>query len=399
MLKNNDTENGNEMKILRLYHDPTFIECLNLQYRSSLPHVLPFINIHHDYVNAFIEELKILYGRDKFHVYYYPHDKNDMKENVKVIVANDFVLAIQYFDETKKENHAYIISWIKSLELTSELAEIVNKFSPGLIYKNMGFLTYKYVSQSQGRPKLTDIAINEKKDSIPIASMYPYLDVDKLYLSFKTSPSSILLLTGDTGIGKTSLLKILIKKFLLDSDFEFSGDPFYINDENLLRDDNFWTTIITEKPSLIILDDVKKLIETNRKLTLDDIDYLSTLLSNTSGMLNIESKILMSTNLNIKKIDTALIRPGRCFDILELRPLHYHEAETIWTETYKLNPSYFTNNFKDKQKITAAELDVYKNELIGYMKKSKDNHSYLKEPLISKLEDYRKGLIKTGFGN
>jgi ATP-dependent 26S proteasome regulatory subunit len=55
---------------------------------------------------------------------------------------------------------------------------------------------------------------------------------------------------------------------------------------------------------------------------------MSYLLNLTDGIIPLKKKIVIVTNLpSINKVDPALIRPGRCYDILEFRSLTAEQAE------------------------------------------------------------------------
>jgi ATP-dependent 26S proteasome regulatory subunit len=64
-----------------------------------------------------------------------------------------------------------------------------------------------------------------------------------------------------------------------------------------------------------------------------------------------DKKMVFSTNLpNIQDIDSALMRPGRCFDVVEFRPLTREEAKVVVEETRNGKVP------EGKSQITLAEL-------------------------------------------
>ena len=106
------------------------------------------------------------------------------------------------------------------------------------------------------------------------------------------------------------------------------------------------------------------------------------MLSQTDGTIKSQLKFLITTNRGADNIDSALLRRGRAFDVLELRALHNEEAKSIWVE-YGLKEKSFDGMFGDG-KVTQAELgsEIYRAIKLNNHKREE----YLKEPEISVLE-------------
>ena len=47
-----------------------------------------------------------------------------------------------------------------------------------------------------------------------------------------------------------------------------------------------------------------------------------------------EKKIIVTANLDINQIDQALIRPGRCYEVIQLNPFSSDEARAIIKEEH-----------------------------------------------------------------
>ncbi len=105
-------------------------------------------------------------------------------------------------------------------------------------------------------------------------------------------------------------------------------------DERLMRDDNFFLDFLTDrdgedtKNDVLIIEDADTMIA-DRTQTENSI--LSKILNVSDGLIkNINKKIIFSTNLtDIDDIDPALIRPGRCYDVLDFRKLTFDEAGVL----------------------------------------------------------------------
>ena len=67
-----------------------------------------------------------------------------------------------------------------------------------------------------------------------------------------------------------------------------------------------------------------------------------------------KTKIIITTNKNLDEIDSAIIRPGRCFDILKFKPLSYNQAKYIWEKEFLLKE--FEKYFPKDSFVSQAEL-------------------------------------------
>ena len=81
-------------------------------------------------------------------------------------------------------------------------------------------------------------------------------------------------------------------------------------------------------------------------------------MSYSDGIFETSTKIVMTTNLKIDDTDEALMRPGRCFDTLNIVPLDFDYALNIWCNVLKLKESDFrkAKAFTGKSEIKQAEL-------------------------------------------
>ena len=101
-----------------------------------------------------------------------------------------------------------------------------------------------------------------------------------------------------------------------------------------------------------------------------------------------KTKIIITTNQSYKNLDTALLRKGRLFNILEFRELTNEEALNIWLKN-ELPEETFKEKFKGD--VLQAEL----GSIISMMKKT-DNEvlpEYVLEEDISKLNKTEKKSI------
>lgn len=151
-------------------------------------------------------------------------------------------------------------------------------------------------------------------------SFYPYFDrsIDDLVEQYQNSRSSILFLLGDVGLGKTTLLRTLMFKMKKKNNIVAVGDNIIMNP--------LFVTALHEmgKDSLVCVEDADRMC---LKREGDDNHQMSGLLNFADGVSSIGNKIIISTNLsNLNKVDRALLRSGRTFEVLQFKKLTPDEA-------------------------------------------------------------------------
>lgn len=210
-----------------------------------------------------------------------------------------------------------------------------------------------------GGGRLEHINLPVKTDRKFYPEMYPCLeDPSKFIDDFLDSSANVLILTGPPGLGKSALINEIITRA--------DRPTFIVFDQAVMKTDKLYTDFINKAlndgSGLMIMEDAD-LILSDRTVTQNEM--MSRLLNLSDGIMDTSgAKFIFTANLKDKsEIDDALLRPGRCFDVVEFRNLTYQEAvraaEAIGVELYDHDKTEYTvaeifnstNNRKEKFKF------------------------------------------------
>jgi hypothetical protein len=166
------------------------------------------------------------------------------------------------------------------------------------------------------------IEVPLRGDRVPVDEMYPWLDGEPLteyYERFMHSEASILLLIGPPGTGKTTFIRGLLQ--------HTRQSAIVTYDATILAKDYVFAQFIEGDRSIMVIEDADNFLG-NRS---DGNGIMHKFLNVGDGLVTTKNKkLIFSTNLpSIKDIDPALIRPGRCFDIVNFNPLDAEQASKL----------------------------------------------------------------------
>lgn len=164
----------------------------------------------------------------------------------------------------------------------------------------------------------SSIDVPLREDRKPDSLMYPFLgqQLHDYYDRFIASSASILLLIGAPGTGKTSFIRGLMQ--------HTKSSAVVTYDEAILAKDYVFANFIEGDKNLMVIEDADNFL----KARSDGNTTMHKFLNIGDGLVTTKNKkLIFSTNLpSTKDIDPALIRPGRCFDIIHFRALEREEA-------------------------------------------------------------------------
>jgi len=156
---------------------------------------------------------------------------------------------------------------------------------------------------------------------------YPTLGepVDALVRRYLEASETVLLLQGPPGTGKTRLVRYLLGS--MSRRKHASAEVMYTADRRALENDSIFVDFITGEHDAFVVEDADHLLESRASGNHDMHRFLAI----ADGIVRAQGrKIIFTTNLpNIRDIDEALVRPGRCFKVIHTRALNGEEAERL----------------------------------------------------------------------
>ena len=159
--------------------------------------------------------------------------------------------------------------------------------------------------------------------NLPITEMYPNLPcaLEEYYNNYVNSGSSVLILIGPPGTGKTSFLRGLLHH--TQSSATVSYDP------KILEEDTVFVNFISGGDKFMVLEDADSFLASRSKGN----TLMHKFLNIGDGLVSSkDKKIIFTTNLpSTRDIDPALTRPGRCFDILSFSRLNQSQSQAVIT--------------------------------------------------------------------
>jgi hypothetical protein len=169
----------------------------------------------------------------------------------------------------------------------------------------------------------TSVRLPIDTSNLPRKEFYPFLTDETLaqyYDRYVASRSNILVLMGPPGTGKTSFIKGLINHTRKGAILSY--------DNSILERDSIFTNFMSGNDMFMVLEDADTFLGSRNK-TRNTV--MHRFLNVGDGLISTShKKIIFSTNLpSLRDIDPALIRPGRCFDVVKFDKLNKQQCLSI----------------------------------------------------------------------
>jgi len=157
-----------------------------------------------------------------------------------------------------------------------------------------------------------------------IRAAYPWIkqDFDEYIDNYLNSDASVLILIGPPGLGKTTFIKNIIHRSGADAKVAY--------DEKVMNDDGLFAGFIDDDTRFLVMEDADEFLQSRE----EGNTMMHKFLNVSDGLISAaDKKMIFSTNLpNVTDIDPALMRPGRCFDVVQFRLLTIDEAQAVIDE-------------------------------------------------------------------
>lgn len=159
-------------------------------------------------------------------------------------------------------------------------------------------------------------------EKLPISEMYPFLgdeSIEEYYDRYIQSSASIILLIGPPGTGKTTFIRGLLH--------HASKNAIVTYDEKILDRDYVFARFIEDDVGVMVIEDADNFLKPRS----DGNSMMHRFLNVGDGLISMRGKkLIFSTNLpSIRDVDSALVRPGRCFDVVSFDNYNLKQAQKL----------------------------------------------------------------------
>jgi hypothetical protein len=200
------------------------------------------------------------------------------------------------------------------------MAAILAEFRP-YEFRDVSFALHWHFLDGEGQ--IVRATTDERASGELMDEAYPLLGHVNLFIEeYLEASETVLVLQGSPGTGKTRLIRGILAAMLARA--SKATDVLYTGDCAVLESDEVFLEFITQSHRAFVVEDADHLLKprSSGNQTLHRFLNIADGIASAHG-----KKIIFSTNLpNIRDIDEALVRPGRCFAHLYLEALQVGEA-------------------------------------------------------------------------
>jgi hypothetical protein len=180
---------------------------------------------------------------------------------------------------------------------------------------------------SSSNGSLSSASFEEVFHEVMHDEAYPALGepVHRFAQRFLNARETVLVLQGPPGTGKTRLVRSILGAMSLRKGS--SAEIMYTADKRALENDEIFVKFITREHDAFVIEDADHMLmaRSNGNQDLHRFQAIADGVVRAQGR-----KIIFTTNLpNIGDLDAALLRPGRCFQVIRTRSLNHEEADRL----------------------------------------------------------------------
>ena len=280
------------------------------------------------------------------------------------IIHEEFIATFTYYYESKYIGFVLAVSsdTIKRVKyFTKALEEVLSDF----------IVTDKVISytilQNDNTQELNETFYQDTIEVDFNTLATPFIEDVNTYIDdFLNSKAPVLILQGEPGTGKTTFVKYLLK--IMQHKIQEKREEFkamYSFDENIFYLSDFYKRIIYDDYDVLVLEDINQVLHKNQDS--ESLNPINKFLSVTDGLISKYKKILITTNIESKhQLNPALLRPGRCYDVLNFRSLEGVEIDNLCdsvakdlhlqTESINLSEFYAKCNSEQNSKMLTTKV-------------------------------------------
>jgi energy-coupling factor transporter ATP-binding protein EcfA2 len=215
--------------------------------------------------------------------------------------------------------------WARSIEQAEATKDLVFRIVGDDRVRDQMFVVDWRVADRRGNTQAN--AFEELADEVLLDEAYPMLGepVQQFIDRYLSAPESVLILLGPPGTGKTRLVRAILGA--MSRRKGDSAEVLYTADKQVLKSDNIFVDFMTGPHDAFVIEDADYLLQPRTEGNED----LHRFLMVADGVVRATGrKLLFTTNVpNAGAIDEALLRPGRCFAIANVRRLTVDEGRRL----------------------------------------------------------------------
>lgn len=264
----------------------------------------------------------------------FTHYGEKFQEHYEVLMPDGFIS----LERTEKIPAKYFINTaIMSTEISKDIHNLIQLKPKDVEVQWVDRIT------SSGDLNIKTIPVPRNKAFVEEA--YPFLNdisLKDFIRDYLESDSSVLLLYGAPGTGKTSLLKQIL---------HYANESCLITyNKDIANMDSLFSHFYDSDERFLIIEDADTYINSRQK---DGNEVMKKLLNITDGLTaKKEKKVIFTCNLsNLADVDEALLREGRCYYAIHVDALQTEQAAKVLA---KLGRSDLTSELPER--ITLANL-------------------------------------------